>query len=474
MHSVSGSIGSIALLDSKVSKPAIQKWNRFLLQAICMLLLCYGGYRTLYQDVLLNSWLTGDFRPVYLSTRAWLTGNQPYDPSALILEARQADQALYQSVSNDIHGQVAIYPPSMFPALAFLSAMPWGLALAVDLALSAIAYFAMIWLCSLRLTGLKRLYFIAFAAASAPFHGAFSCANVSALVVPLACVSILCVDSNPIFASVLLGAAVAIKPPVAALFILYLAITRRWKPFMLTMLTSALLFGVGIGWMKWHHLSWLAEYRANVATLVSPLVNKADGVVWNGAANFRAFNIQPVFYLITHSLNFAIIASYILLIALLVALSWSALSRPIPLPSLLDSELLSVACLCTFIAVYQHYYSAMSLLLVVLWALQAWPRFLAKCVVAGASILILPLSKLPVMVMLIRDLLKPGFRISFHSLFRHDLPSDIYLGLPEQIAFMFPICLVVICAVALTWDCWRIGRVSETEIDTASLPASAT
>jgi hypothetical protein len=399
-----------------------------------------------------------DFMVVYLSTRAWMAGRAPYDPAVIVDEARKVSGTLYQAALHSVIVRVALYPPSCFPLVAPLAALPWKLALRIELVLSAIAYAWMLWLCAMRLNGLKRLYFLSFALAFAPFHSAFSIANLSALAVPTVCAAVLWVDSCWLGAAIFLALATALKPQVAIVFLLHFLLTRRWKPFFTSAGLTGAVFLTSALWMKWHGVAWLMQYRNNLNEMVSPLGNNPNAILLHGAPNFTLFNVQPLAFWFLHDLTAALIVSYVFFFVLLIA--YGAITSTTAgrvFPGIQETQLLALAALCTFIAWFQQFYSAVSLLFVILWAVQAWERRLAKGILISAMVFLPPLSKLPAIVRLIRFVLGRTHAditpaVLRAALFRRGLPETMQLTFPELLAYVLPICFVVGSAVCLALD----------------------
>lgn len=390
-----------------------------------------------------------------------MQGRGPYDPEGVLGEVQQTAPQLYHLASTFDDITHPLYPPSCFPLIAPLVLLPWGISEAVVLVLSMVSYAFLLGLLSKRLKTLKRWYFCAFALAYGPLHAALQSANISAIAIPLGCLSMLLADSSPIGGAVLLGVAAALKPQLAILFFCHLLLSRRWKQLFLAGATGVIFLAIGTGWMYLHGVHWLEQYRQNLTIMVSPYANNSNAVTVRNAVNLELFNVQPLAYLAVHDIHKAILISYAAFAVLFGLYAAHMLFRYRPKPIHQDLLLLSLVSSLMLVAIYQRYYSAIGLIPAFAWALEMWPKPLAKVITCAGCIFIPPASKWSIVARLIESVGHRG-NLSLSALKK----SVLHTGMPEGthlaplVVFFLslPMLFVVFLQVTSLYKLWFASR----------------
>jgi Glycosyltransferase family 87 len=437
------------------SHPRTEAVKRFAFLTLVCLLFFVAAAKFILQDILERNTAHNDFRNVYFAACAWLEGKQPYDLNVIREEMRNRDDESYRLSYNDPEAVTAVYPPTCLALITPLAWLPWRTALQLDTALAMLLYLGFIWTCRKWLSWRKWIYFASFALAFAPFHGALAIANISDLVVPLLLIAILHIEQYPIAAAVVLAVGCGLKPQLGALIIVHLMLSRRWKSFFVAAGTCAAIFMVGAGRLYLAHIAWIPAYRKLTPLLLSPYLSNENGVVINRVINMFLFNMQPIAYWILHDKGKAVLLSYITFVILyalylMYMLHWYRRSDQ----QRGEDVLWNIVILLGFIAFYQHYYSAISLLLLFFWAIKLWPRRLAKIfTVCGLLAFILPQSKLPLVARILTHSFQGG-HLSLKALIHSGLPSSVSLSFSETLAYATPYLFLLFAVFTLMFSLW--------------------
>ena len=187
-------------------------------------------------------------------------------------------------------------------------------------------------------------------------------------------------------AGVALGLAAALKPQLAGLFVIYLAMRRQWMPFVVACGVGAVILGIGILRMELAGIDWLSGLRSNVSAF------KLGGVGDPGPGNpyrYQMVNLEPVLRALWDAprlmSNVAILAGVVL-----VAMAWRIARRA----QSLDGELLamSLLTLVSLLVVYHRYYDAAMLAVPMLWLFGRMGRRAAPAVwIAAIAMLVVML-----------------------------------------------------------------------------------
>ncbi len=319
-----------------------------------------------------------DFISPYAQSRGWLHGMNPYAPYTLLrfwpvvgpetdfLQAGIADGSLVAR-----HGLPSPYPPTTFVILAPFAVLPWHAALfswsAVTIAAFALAVSCLASLGSLHRSAALRLWFIALALASAPVHSGLATANPSILTVAIGIIAIWLVQQErPTWGGVLTGVALCLKPPLGLGFLLFLAVSRRWRAVLVSLACIATIALVAIARMEWIHPDWFAGY-----------VDLSRGMFSSGGVNdptsanvlrFSMVNLQVLLSALGASRRITGAAAWLIAAAMGVVWLYFASKRNC-LPVALSAGTILILLL---LPTYHRHYDAAVILLTFAWALDAW------------------------------------------------------------------------------------------------------
>lgn len=209
-----------------------------------------------------------DLALIHGSTRAWVLGVNPYD-------ARGVDRVYLDAGGPAVHSPATrgsrdlLYPPTTFAVLAPLGLLPWRTALAAWGVLNFAALAAGLWGIVRALnwpawdarTGLLILFALLFA----PVHTNFAHGQTGLVCFGLIAAAVgIRRGGRPRLAGVLLGLATALKPQVAAIFIAYDALQRRWSAVAAACVAVGLATLLGVGRLAFADIPWLSQYRDNL------------------------------------------------------------------------------------------------------------------------------------------------------------------------------------------------------------------
>ena len=294
-----------------------------------------------------------DVQQLYLGSRAWMQGQNPYSIDVLFSEMKRSNPVGAASLNGpcivDCH---LYYPPSALPVMALPALLPWKLFHAIYLAICILAYPLVLYRLSLLIEKPEyRWLFVALGLAFSPYHSGIETNNISALLIPLLLLLTLCFDSVWSFA--LIGVIASTKPPLALILLFYYLLKKNQKA--LTVSVPVILAISAISLFRLRSISWwpvymksIHDYSASGGTL---------GVTDHGVLNFGFSNLQAIFYVLFRSPHYAVMGNYVTLILLVVLFTWSVLRWPGSEMSL-NARILAlsiVGCLTLFQASLQYY-----------------------------------------------------------------------------------------------------------------------
>lgn len=320
-----------------------------------------------------------DFASVYSASRTWLHASDPYDQDDVRATWREAAG----SDGGNIHFWSSVYPPTSLTILAPVALLPPQLVLALWIAI-VLALLAMQLAAVLDMAGLplswrdpRGILLIATSLFSAPMQFGLLSGQPSTPAIALCIIAIWCAwRGRHVVAGVLLGLACAWKPQIAAPFIVYYCVLRRWRVAEPALVTFALLAAVSLSAMQLTHVNWLHGWADNLKETLA--VGGVNDRAPTGPFRDEIIDLQILlasFVEVGHLLR--LVAACI--IATLVAwymrtYPWAMADAP---PSSIDTtarpapELLPLAALSalSLMAVYHRVYDALILTLALAWAL---------------------------------------------------------------------------------------------------------
>ena len=343
-----------------------------------LVLLLAAAYFLIHGPIHASSNYANDFAAPYTSARLWLQHQNPYDASRFMTTWQAAGAPLLkpggsEPVYANPSSTHSVYPPPSIVVLAPFALLSWPTAWAMLTILSTVLYvLALLFLTRLVPGTWQQLYkpaFLTIGLLFAPSLSALHVSNVTSLSATLLLFAVYLIvdDSKPmdrsIIIAVLLALSLSLKPTLAPFILLYLVITKRWRIVTITLGLLATL--TATFQLLQPNLNWLTSLRSNIDFLFHAGV--ADLAERNLARSDR-IDLQLPAYTLTHSRTAAtLIAAVVTLILLALWFRFSLQSDPIP-----DHRILLLSTLLTLglLPFYQRFYSAIVLLLPVLWALR--------------------------------------------------------------------------------------------------------
>jgi len=351
-------------------KPAWNWVSAAIFLALCLLALV----KVVYQDVprIKQTVLThNDMQPLYLSSRVWLAGGNPYDPATLTEGMRKSVPAGLQLLNGHCEDDCQIYyPPTAMPIFALTSFLPWRAYFAVFLFLIVAVYlFCLYTLAQTLESPSLKLLFWGVGLVFSPFHAGIGTMNVSVLLIP---VIFLCVlRKQGTAAAVLMGIVACIKPPLALLFIGYYVLSGQRKKAFASIGVIAIIVAISI--LRLRGTGWLPSYELALSHF-SATTDGPGGVAQHGVANIGFLNLQAIFYILLHSARTAVALDDLVLLGLYVALIVPLFGRSGRLYAS-ENHLAIMAALCslTLFLPSLQYYNGLLLLAPALYSLRLRP-----------------------------------------------------------------------------------------------------
>jgi hypothetical protein len=329
-----------------------------------------------------------DFASPYVSARLWMAHQNPYALSAFFPTWQAAGAPLGPVYANPSNIR-SVYPPSSIVAVIPFALLPWPVASKSLLLLSVALYLTALILMASFVTGdwsqpVKPL-FLAFGLALAPVHSAIHVSNVACLAASLLFIAIYLIlrppafsDRNPAstaFVAALIAYSLCLKPTLAPLILLYLLWARLWRTLVVTLYYGMALSALSLYPLFQRGKDWLIDLRNNIHfghTSGSVDVTPAN------LARFDRLDLQVPLYALTQSRTAAFVLA-VLITATLLAL-WFRIPTAVPrVPNRVpdtDEHLLRIATLFVIgiLPFYQRFYSAILLLIPLLWAFRQLAR----------------------------------------------------------------------------------------------------
>lgn len=224
-----------------------------------------------------------DFASVYSASRAWIRGQHPYEMNNVVATWR--DTNLF--VDRDVNCWATVYPPTSLLMIAPLATLPAPLAmitwLALTIALIAVQFIALADMAGLSWRGnnAKALILVGAALAAAPFQFGILSGQLSLPAISLCVIAFWCVSRDrEKLAGVLLGLGFALKPQIAAAFIIYYLVLRRWRVALPAVLIACAIGLAALIAIQTSHPDWLSAWRSSIAA--SAQVGSVNDYSWSG------------------------------------------------------------------------------------------------------------------------------------------------------------------------------------------------
>jgi Glycosyltransferase family 87 len=307
-----------------------------------------------------------DFLPMYVQTKAWMKGTDPYSQASQV--AFWPQQVFHAPLSPEYllqrAGMPAPYPILVFVVLVPFAVLAWAVANAslvlLDFALLFVVIRALMRFSGMQ--GWRRHAWLAAVLAFEPIYAGMVINNIAVLAVECALLAVAMSETSPrLAAPVLLALSVALKPQIGFCVLVYFLLRRFWNLVTGTVALLGIFSTVALLRMQWAHLGWMESYiRA------SKFFFHAGGINDFRPENLHRFdliNLQLVLYSLMGNAKVANIGA-LLLAGFLLALWLLLIFRSRRVPALLVVATLSAINLLPF---YHRYYDATLLLLPLCW-----------------------------------------------------------------------------------------------------------
>jgi hypothetical protein len=336
---------------------------------------------------------SGDLAIGYAAVRAWIDGEDPYDPAVIDAELAASGGTPLQNGPAD-SDLLNVYFPTTIPMFLPIAFPTWSagrlVALAINVVAAAFVAFGLLRLLDWHRLAPRALFLIAFFLALAATRTTIASGQTGIVATAGIIGAVLLQRSDRgVAAGVVLGLATAIKIQLGLPFLLYFMWRRRWPTVVTATVVLAGLTVISVVRMAVAGVPWLASWMANLDVLSSP-----GGLNDPGRLNPQRYSLVNLQYLL-ESLGIGGSAAFILTIALIGAAGlftvWLITGRN-PRQELLA---LSIVAVLGLLVTYHRYYDAVILALPLAWAFCAvrsarrW-QAIATLILCGVFILPIP------------------------------------------------------------------------------------
>jgi len=307
-----------------------------------------------------------DITQIYVPSRAWVMGRNPYDPDTFM--------AFYQKAANPLADRVSFRSHSPHPLTTLvvfspIACFPWPVARVLwAILMSLIVFPPIILLGSLVNTGrsIRTIELAAATLALAPLHTGIAVGNVSIVAIALCAIAFWAgLHEKENLAGTLIALAGCLKPQIGALFLLYYLLRKRWRIAWIAIAVGGAVFILGTARLELAGTFWWNDYWHNAGLMAhNRLMDFAD----TESLRFTMINLQVVLYGLLPSSRFANAG------ALLVGLGlWSRWAYSVFRAAAKRSDLLLAS---TFITIgllpsYHRNYDAFLLIFPLCWTLSS-------------------------------------------------------------------------------------------------------
>ena len=305
-----------------------------------------------------------DITQIYVPSRAWVKGENPYDPDTFMALYHEATNSVVDRVSFRSHSPHPLTTLVVFSPIAWL---PWPVARVLwGILLSAIVLPALLALGSLLGIGSsnRRIAFAAAALAMAPLHTGIAVGNVSVMAIALCAISLWAsLRRKESLAGTLIALAGCLKPQIGALFLLYYLLRKRWQVAWIATAVGGAVFILGTARLELAGIFWWRDFWRNAGLMEhNRLMDFADA----GSIRFTMINLQVVLYGLLPSSRFANAGAVLVGMGLWGQWAFSVLRTAVK-----RSELLMVSAFITIglLPSYHRNYDAFLIIFPLCWTL---------------------------------------------------------------------------------------------------------
>lgn len=243
--------------------------NRVRILAVALLLLAAGVF--LSRGVARGIGSSSDFALIYAASHTWLMGANPYDEAA----QQQAVQEVNQPGQMPDRRLMSLYPPLTFVLVAPFAIGSWHTAKLLWV-LANIVFFACLVVGAARLGELplskrRGWWLMILLLLYAPVHTGFFVGQLAAATACCVVWSFVCLQRRRVvWAGILLGLALALKPQLAGPFLLIPLLRVQWRMLVAAGAVVGVIGMIAVGVMQLNQVSWLEDLRANISEFVQP------------------------------------------------------------------------------------------------------------------------------------------------------------------------------------------------------------
>lgn len=280
------------------------------LWVVALVVFMSGWAVFLYRGLLPGSlFAADDFRVIYISSRAWLYGLNPYDADRLDSTWAVADgPAQYRPSARG--SQDLLYPPPTFVVVSPVAALDWpqarGIWAQVNLAAIGVTIISIVSLLGVRWRDPSTWIFVGAAIAFAPAITGVKVGQMSMIVVALiASAHALRAAGWAIAGGVLLGLAGVLKPQIGLIFVAYEVFRWRWRLAGPALAVAALVALVGVVRLEIAGVPWLETLSANVRNFTTGIGN-ANPLPEN-PHRYQMIDLRPVVHNFTDNRALALV-----------------------------------------------------------------------------------------------------------------------------------------------------------------------
>jgi hypothetical protein len=347
----------------------------------------FRGFRRALSDM-------QDFAVIYSSTRAFETGKNPYDGSAMRVAWLEAS---HNRPGDPNPEDLALYPPTTYLLLSPLALMDWTSVRWAWLFINLIGVAVLIVTLTRygpgQLSPWKIACTTAFILGFGPIHTAIAKGQLAVLVAAILGLAIVAeARHSVVLAPILIAFAASLKPQIAAPVIVLYLVQRQWKAIAVCAGVTLGLLGIASLRLYWAGVSWLGSMVRNVSLAAAP-----GGVYDPSPTNplaYQLVNASALLHRLTS--NSAVITLLLAAIGVLVCFFlWKRGQYCFDLLS--DPAAFGAACILGLVLVAHRYYDAAVLAFVFVWALRdasSWHRTGALISIAGCLVMAFPVPAL--------------------------------------------------------------------------------
>jgi hypothetical protein len=335
---------------------------------------------------------SGDLAVGYAAARAWIAGENPYDPA--VIDAELAASGGPRLENGDVNQELRnVYFPTTIPMFLPISFPTWLagrlVGLTINIVASAFVAVGLLRLLDWHRLAPRALFFIAFFFALAPLRTTIASGQTGiAATAAIVSAVLLQRSGRGVAAGVMLGLATAVKVQLGLPFLLYVLWRRRWPTVGAATIVPVALTVVSVVRMAVAGVLWPTSWANNLTVLSAP-----GGINDPGMLNPQRYSLVNLQYLLESLgvggswlviITFGSIAAAGLVMVCLIRGRY-------PHQELLA---LSIVAILGLLATYHRYYDAVILALPLAWAfcaVRSARQWQAIAILLLCSVFILPI-----------------------------------------------------------------------------------